>query len=150
MNKISIISALSSNNVIGLNGKIPWYIPKDLKRFKKITTGKVVVMGRKTFFSIGKPLPNRKNIVITSKKIKDVITYSNPSHINEDEIFVIGGELIYRYFIYKADTLYLTHIDMKIDGDTFFPEIDYTKYKKEIIGSYEYKDLRYSFINYFR
>jgi dihydrofolate reductase len=134
---ISIIAAVSKNNVIGIKNELPWYLPEDLKRFKNLTLKKTVLMGRKTFESIlakiGKPLPDRKNVVITRNKnfkapqgvlIFDDIKKALNNFKNED-IFIIGGGKIYQQTINLADTLYITHIDKEIkNGDTFFPEID--------------------------
>ena len=143
---ISIISAMSSNGTIGKDNKLPWRLPSDLKRFKAITTNGVVLMGRKTFESIGsKPLPNRYNIVITkSKEIADVYGAGRPSlmvvnsldaalvlgrslselaGVNK-EIFVIGGESLYRDCLPLADKMYLTEIHATIEGDIHFPSFN--------------------------
>jgi len=125
---INIIAAVSRNNVIGINNTIPWKIKEDMKMFKTLTTNNTIIMGRKTFESIGKPLPNRKNIVITSSKINDVITYSSLKEalnncLNE-EIFLIGGSKIYEEGMNYADKLYITLVNKSIDGDTYFPFID--------------------------
>lgn len=131
---ISIISAISKNNVIGLNNTLPWHLPEDLKHFKNLTTGKTVVMGRKTFESIGKPLPNRTNIVLSRNNkeinIPGVITTNNIESLihSENEIFIIGGSEIYSLFLPYANKLYLTLIDEEYEGDTYFPDIDYEKW----------------------
>lgn len=129
---ISLIVAKSENNVIGKNGELPWYIPEDLQHFKKLTQGNTVIMGRKTYQSIGKSLPNRTNIVITRDRkfnckdcivvntIKEAIRKSD----RDKEIFIIGGGEIYKKSIIFADKIYLTQIHQTIDGDTYFPEID--------------------------
>lgn len=150
---IYIIAAVSLNNVIGNKGKIPWKISNDLKRFKKLTLGNVVVMGRKTYESIGRALPNRKNIVISKQNInfKDALKVSNPENIKEQNFFVIGGETIYNYFIDKADVLYLTHIHLNVEGDTFFPNVNLNQFRKEFVGSFTNKmGVSYEFINYIR
>lgn len=132
--KISIVVAVSENNVIGNQNKIPWRISEDLKRFKKITTGHHIIMGRKTFESIGKALPNRKNIVVTrNKKIlsKEVeVVYSlkealiTAKNAGENEAMIIGGAQIYKQALPIADRIYLTKVKMKIDGDTYFPKLN--------------------------
>jgi len=141
INNISIIVAFSENNVIGKNGKIPWYISDDLKRFKKLTTDHTIIMGRKTWESLPiKPLPNRKNIVLTknpdfvegaeaikSDSVQEILDYCN-NHENE-EIFIIGGEQIYEEFLQFTSKIYLTYIDKKIDGDTYFPKLNKTEWK---------------------
>jgi len=136
---VSIIAAMARNRVIGKDGKMPWHLPGDLKRFKKLTTGHIVIMGRKTYESIGKPLPNRTNIVVTGKADYDVsqavvvhsleTAISRARQISEchgppKEIFIIGGAKIYEQTMDFADRIYLTHIDAIFEGDTYFPEID--------------------------
>jgi dihydrofolate reductase len=129
---ISIIAAVSNNGVIGVDNKLPWDLPEDLKRFKELTTGNVVIMGRKTYESIGKPLPNRINIVITRNKdffAPDVIvTNSLESALlkagGDKDIFIIGGGEIYKQSMNFVDKLYITEVDMGVEGDTTFPTID--------------------------
>jgi len=139
---ISIIAAVAKNYCIGKDNKLPWHIPEDLKHFKKITDGKIVLMGRKTFESIldyiKKPLPNRKSIVITRnlnyKAPADVEIFNDiQKAINKypnKEIFVIGGAGIYQQTIELADKLYITWVNQEIDGDVFFPKIDTEKWKE--------------------
>jgi len=129
---VSIIAAMSENRVIGRDGKLPWYIPEDLQHFKKLTEGGAVIMGRKTYESIGKPLPNRLNIVITREKdktingcitvnsIKDAISKAN----SEKKIFIIGGGEIYKKSLNFANKVYLTKVHQHIEGDTFFPNLN--------------------------
>ena len=135
---ISLIAAVSKNDVIGKNNSLPWHIPEDFAYFKKMTLGKTILMGRRTFESLGKPLPNRKHLVITRQpeyKVPDgvevyhTIDDALAAHPGED-IMVIGGGDIYRQTIDRADTLYITHIDELYPGDTTFPEIDPTKWKE--------------------
>lgn len=129
---ISIIVAASTNNVIGVQGKLPWKISDDLKRFKALTLGKPVVMGRRTYESIGRPLPGRQNIVITRQagfaaEGCDVVASPQEAlRIAQDpaEVFVIGGSEIYALFLPKARHLYLTRVHAVIDGDAHFPDID--------------------------
>lgn len=124
--KLAIIAALSRNRIIGYKGKLPWHISEDLKRFKKLTTGHTVLMGRKTFESIGKPLPNRRNVVLSSKQIPGVETYPTLAQAlealdKEERVFVIGGGELFMQLVDHADELYLTLVDQTIIGDTFFP-----------------------------
>ena len=129
MQKISIIVAMSKNNVIGAKNALPWHISEDLKRFKSLTMGRPIIMGRKTFDSIGRPLPGRKNIVITRNtdlKIKGVDVVSSLDNVfslikDEEQVFVIGGEEIYRIFLDHATHLYVTEIDSVLEGDAYFP-----------------------------
>lgn len=129
---ITLVVAHATNRAIGKDNQLLWHLPNDLKFFKKITTGHTVIMGRKTFESIGRPLPNRRNIVITRNKhvqaegvevvasIKEAIQKC----VNEVEIFFIGGGEIYRQILPIANRIYLTLVHTSMDADTFFPELD--------------------------
>src|SRR3989344_6277817 len=133
---ISLIAAVAKNGVIGHENDLPWYLPEDLKKFKELTTGHPVLMGRKTFDSVmrrlGKPLPNRLNILITRDKDHkvppEVIVYTDLQQAIEDykdkKLFIGGGGQIFEQTIDKADTLYITHVDFESKGDSFFPKID--------------------------
>ena len=129
---ISVIVAASTNNVIGAQGSLPWKLPDDLKRFKQLTMGKPIVMGRLTWDSIGRPLPGRKNIVLTRQTgfvAEGCIVVASPAEAltaaaDAEEIMIIGGSLVYRLFLPKASRLHLTRVRVEIDGDAFFPEID--------------------------
>ena len=140
----SIIVAIGKNREIGKENKLLWHIPEDLKNFKKITTDKTVIMGRKTFESIGRPLPNRKNIVLSkngdkeSFEQKGIKLYQNLENLiadyknSEEEIFIIGGEQIYREFMQKGlvRRLYISYIEFSdSEADAYFPEIDYNSWK---------------------
>ncbi|MFW6282000.1 MAG: dihydrofolate reductase [bacterium] len=131
---LSIIVAMDKNRVIGCKNKIPWYLPADLQYFKQTTMGSPVIMGRKTFESIGFPLPGRRNIIMTrdenysAKGCEIVHSLQDVLKIfagQEKETFIIGGAEIYRLFLPFADRLYLTIIDYEFSGDTYFPEIDF-------------------------
>ena len=129
---------MARNRVIGRNGDLPWQLPADLRHFKSVTMGKPIIMGRKTFEAIGRPLPGRKNIVVTRRAnfISDGVLISNnltaaialgkaiASEDNVDEIMVIGGGEIYAKALSDAERLYLTEVHADIDGDTFFPALD--------------------------
>ena len=149
---ITLIAACSKNRAIGKDNKLLWHLPNDLKRFKRLTTGKTVVMGRKTFESIGKPLPNRKNIVLTTNKDLliegcEVITSISELNLIED-IVIIGGEQIYKLFIDLADIIELTLIDKYFDGDAFFPEIDLDKFIKDVDEPMHGDEYNYNYITY--
>ncbi|MBU2864236.1 dihydrofolate reductase [Reinekea forsetii] len=142
--KISLIWAMSENNVIGRDNKLPWHLPNDLKYFKRLTTGKPVIMGRKTYESIGRPLPNRTNIVITRDQgyqvdgVKVVNTLEAAIELAEanclinaqDEVIVMGGAEIYKLALPSADRLYVTLVHAQVEGDAYFPDIDLTQYKE--------------------
>lgn len=129
---ISIIAAISKNNAIGKNNELLWNIPLDMKHFKETTTGHTVIMGKKTFESIGRLLPNRKNIIIThdlNYKFEGAEIYNSLTDVinkyknSEEEVFVIGGGEIYKQALKDASTLYITHVEKEFPGDIFFPEI---------------------------
>ena len=134
---ITIIVAKSNNGIIGKDGDLPWRLPEDLKRFKRLTTGNIVVMGRKTYDSIGRPLPNRKNIVIsrnTSLKIEGVEVEQDLIDVlkrnQEENVYVIGGGQIYVDALPFTEKLEVTEVDVELVGDTSFPEIDSSHWKE--------------------
>jgi dihydrofolate reductase len=128
---ISIIAAVASNGVIGKEGKLPWNLPADLRRFRELTVGHLLIMGRKTYESIGRPLPERRTIVVSRRlgfAAEGVVTAGSLSRAldlaaGEEEVFVCGGGEIYRQALPLADRIYLTLLDSPWDGDTFFPPI---------------------------
>ncbi|MDG1819661.1 MAG: dihydrofolate reductase [Porticoccaceae bacterium] len=142
--KISLIVAVSRNGVIGIDNQLPWHLPEDLKYFKSVTMGKPIIMGRKTFDSIGRPLPGRTNIVITrdsswqaegvevAQTLAQAMTLGGLACANAgvDEAMVIGGEQIYRMTLPAADRLYLTEVQAEVEGDAFFPEFDANQWQQ--------------------
>ncbi len=153
---ISLIAAMGRNGVIGNENSLIWKIPNDMKRFKAMTTGKTVVMGRKTFESIGRPLPNRTNIILTRDKTYKaegcIVVHSVDEAIkksNSDEVMIIGGAQIYKVFLLKADRLYLTLIDAEFEGDAYFPEFNKDEWK-EIFREDHNEEYNYSFVNFER
>lgn len=130
--RIAMIAAMANNRVIGKDNQMPWHLPEDLRHFKAMTLSKPVVMGRKTFESIGRPLPGRHNIVISRNtdfcpegvtcvtNYEDAIAAAEPC----DEVVIIGGGQLYAQILPKTDVLYLTMIELDTDGDTFFPDWD--------------------------
>lgn len=140
---LSIISAIGNNNEIGKANALLWNLPLDMKHFKETTTGHTVIMGQNTFLSIGRPLLNRRNIVITLDEsfyangveivhsIDELEKLLNETMSESEEAFIIGGGMIYKLFINKADKLYITHVDMSDkEADTYFPVIDKDKWEK--------------------
>jgi dihydrofolate reductase len=139
MNKLSIIVAISANNAIGKDNQLLWHLPADLKHFKEITTGHTIIMGRKTYDSIGKPLPNRRSIVITRNadliipgvevvgSLADAIERCK----HDEEAFIIGGAEIYQQSLAYATHIYLTRVHETYDADTFFP----------LLAPHEWKEL---------
>ena len=158
---ISIIVAVAQNGVIGCHNKLIWHISEDLKHFKQITTSHPVIMGRKTFESIGKTLPNRENVIITRQndyvvngaKVVNSLTEAINLFDKSQEIFVIGGGEIYNEAIKIADKIYLTEVYRDYDGDTFFPNWDRTQWNiidRQDFQSGQNYDGSFSFIEYER
>jgi len=158
---ISIIVAIAENNAIGKGNQLLWRMPADLKHFKNATTGHTVIMGRKTFDSVGKPLPNRRNIVITRNTdlkidgVEIVNTLEKAVSLcnNDEEVFIVGGAEIYKMAMDRTDKIYLTVIHGVFDADTFFPEIDLEIWKEtEIVDNNadEKNPFDYTFSTYVR
>ena len=161
--KIAMIAAVAENNAIGINNKMPWYLPGDLRYFKAVTMGKPIVMGRKTFESLGKPLPGRTNIVITrnpqysrdgirvAHSLEDALSLAESIAMIDgiNELMVIGGAEIYRQALSKAERLYLTRVYQSFEGDAFFPEIDenqWTETAREDQKTEDDQHLTYSYL----
>lgn len=127
---VSIVVAIAENHAIGKDNKLLWHLPKDLRHFKEITTGGTVIMGRKTYDSVGKPLPNRRNIIITRQQIEiagcEVVNSLQAAldlcH-DHKEVFIVGGAEIYKQAMPFTDRIYLTVVHENFEGDTYFPEI---------------------------
>lgn len=157
--EILIIAAKAKNNVIGKNNELVWRLPADFKRFKSLTTGHYLLMGRKTFESLGNPLPNRTHLVISRDKnykvpeghfvfqnIEDAFTFCNK--LDVDKLFVIGGGEIYKQTLPLADKMILTEVEASPEGDTYFPEFD-PKDWKETFREYHPADDRHRYAFYF-
>lgn len=157
---ISHVVAMSNNWVIGVNNDLPWSLKDDLAHFKKYTTGKIMIMGRKTYESIGRPLPNRVNYVISSTlkdiegvsiftSLEDAIEAAKIYNLDQDianEVAIIGGGYLFRDSIHSFNKLVLTRVDCSIDGDVYYPEIDFNNW--ELISSNKFlknKDNQYDF-----
>ncbi|MEG0070133.1 dihydrofolate reductase [Cetobacterium sp.] len=151
---LSLIVAMDKNNLIGYNNGIPWNIPEDLALFKKITSNGIVIMGRKTFESIGRPLPNRVNIILTKDSKfnhEGIFTFNTPekalnfaNEISKKEnkkIFIIGGSLIYKFFLPLIDEIHLSIVKGDFSGDTYFPVINFTDFS--ILKREKYKEFEY-------
>lgn len=134
--KLSVIVAMAENRVIGVDGKLPWHLPGDMKHFKQTTMGKPVVMGRKTWESLARPLPGRANIIVTrdltfgvegayvAHDIDAALALAEGLAADGDEVMVIGGAEIYAQTLDRADRLYLTEVHLDVEGDAVFPELD--------------------------
>ncbi len=156
MSKLSIIVAMSSNRAIGINNTLPWHLTEDLKHFKSLTTGHTIIMGRKTYESIGKPLPNRRNIVVSRNldtfyddveivhSLEDAFSISS----NDEEVFIIGGSNIYEQSLNLVEYLYITEISKVFEGDAFFPEIDKSLWTESSRETHVSSDgLEFSFVS---
>mgnify|MGYP001472964717 FL=1 len=158
---IKLICAVSKNNVIGNNNKLPWNISEDLKRFRELTSENIIVMGRKTYDSIGRPLPKRENLVLSKNKklkIENAKVFNTPQEIldfyhkreEEKDLFIIGGNYIYELFIEYCDYLLITFVDKEYKGDAYFPKIDWTEWEltNEEKKSDDQENLTYYFRDY--
>jgi dihydrofolate reductase len=136
--KIAIVVAMAANRVIGRDNRLPWHLPADLKHFKQLTLGKPVVMGRKTYESIGRPLPERTNIVVTRDRDYEapgcVVVHSLEEALaaagEAAEVMVIGGAEFYRQVLARTDTLYLTRVHAEFEGDSVFPELNAAEWRE--------------------
>jgi dihydrofolate reductase len=161
MNQISIIVAMAKNRTIGINNTLPWRCPEDLKHFKALTMGHHMIMGRKTFDSIGKPLPGRTTVVVTRDRELTIegclIAYSLPEAIaacaGDEQIYIVGGADIYAQALPLADTLYITEIQQNIAGDAHFPEFDHSAWQeiaRDVHTQLIPQPLEYHFVTYRR
>ncbi len=158
---ITIIAAVAKNYVLGKDNKLIWHLPADLKRFKKVTAGHYVIMGRKTYESLGKPLPNRTNIIISRNvtfKVDDCLVVNSLQKAieaakSDTNPFILGGAEIYKQAITFADKLDITFVHHNFDGDAFFPKIDTTIWKETSREDFEADDKNkypYSFVTFIR
>ncbi len=153
---IYIIAAVSRNGVIGKNGRIPWKIPGEQRRFRQLTTGNRVVMGRRTYEEIGRPLPGRLNIIVSKTKNftgENLVTVPDLQRAigraGERDVYISGGSGLYKEALPLAYKLYLTEIDIDVEGDTFFPDFDkslYTKQVEKVVDG----DICYRYVTYTR
>lgn len=158
---ISIIVAMAKNRTIGIDNTLPWRCPEDLKHFKALTMGHHMIMGRKTFESIGRPLPGRTTVVVTRDPTLKIdgclVAHSLPEAIkacaNDSQIFIVGGAQIYAQAIVSVDTLYVTEIQQDVTGDAWFPEFDAGKWlevSREVRRQETPQPLEYHFVTYRR
>ena len=162
---LSIIVAKAKNNVIGKNNQLIWHLPEDLKHFKELTTGHTIIMGKNTFESLGRVLPNRKHVVfayegelnIDNENVQRVSSIDDIKELidSEEESFVIGGAMMYKVLMPYCEKMYITEIDEEFDGDVKFPEIDLTKWRivdskpgiKNEKNTFDYKYVTYEKID---
>ena len=163
MSKISIIAAIADNYAIGKSNNLPWHLPADLKHFRQLTTSHAVVMGKRTFESLPKgPLPNRRNIVLTSVMSEGVnLGYFEADSLedavflceHEEQVFIIGGATVYKQCLEKVDSMYITWVHSDFSGDTYFPEVDFDKWEEISREDFDADDINkypYSFVEYRR
>ncbi len=161
MTSLSLIVAMDENRLIGNKNKLPWHLPADLAFFKRTTMGKPIVMGRKTYESIGKPLPGRRNIVITRDatfsaagcEVANSIETAMLLTKDDDEVMLIGGASLYQQTIARAAQMYITRIHQSFEGDTWFPEIDLHEWKEVTRKDFDAdhsNQYAYSFVKYVR
>ncbi len=158
-NNISLIVALAKNNVIGLNNTLPWHLPEDLKHFRALTTGHHIIMGRKTYESLGRLLPDRTTVIVTRNNDYQVdgalIAHSLDAAIalceNDDEVFVIGGAELYQVGIKLANKLYITELELDVPGDAYFPAYDVAEWQESSREAHtSAQGLLFSYITYIR
>jgi dihydrofolate reductase len=157
MKALSLIVACAKQQVIGINNTLPWHLPEDLKRFRALTTGHHIIMGRKTYESLGRLLPNRTTVIVTRNPhyqvegalIANSLEAALQLCADDDEPFLIGGAELYQHGLPQATKLYMTEVDLAVEGDAFFPTIDFSDWqlteKNEHVSSngLNYRDLVY-------
>lgn len=170
--KTSLIVAMAENQTIGIDNSLPWHLPNDLQYFKKVTMAKPIIMGRKTYESIGRPLPGRTNIIITRQEgysAEGIVVVNSLQQAldkaedisfvaGHEEVMIIGGAEIYQQALQQADRLYITHVHAEIKGDAFFPEVnwnDWQEFQREDhqadpVGEAQKNPYEYSFVVYDR
>lgn len=159
MQTISIIVATAKNGVIGVNNTLPWHLPEDLKRFRALTTGHHIVMGRKTYDSLGRLLPNRTTVIVTRNadyKVESALIANSLSDAikkcgDDDEIFLIGGAELYKDALKVANKLYMTQIDLSVEGDAFFPELDSANWQETSREAFtSAQGLGFTYVTYYK
>jgi dihydrofolate reductase len=154
--ELAIIVARAKNGVIGVNNTLPWRLPEDLKHFKNTTSGHPIIMGRNTWESLGRPLPGRRNIVVSRNqalRLEGAETFSSLEDAidacsGSDQVFIIGGAQIYEQAMVYADKLIVTEVDLDIEGDAFFPEIDDMLWEEISREEHHNGELGYAFVTY--
>jgi len=157
--RVAVIAAMARNRVIGINNTLPWHLPEDLKHFKALTMGHHIIMGRKTYDSIGRPLPGRTTVIVTrdpAYRMEGCLVANSPEQAialcgDDPEIFFVGGAELYRQVLPLADRLYITEIQAEYEGDAEFPEIDASVWREACRESHvSQAGLGYDFVTYRR
>lgn len=154
---IGLIVAYANNHVIGNKGSIPWRIKGEQKRFKELTTGNVVIMGRRSYEEIGHPLPNRMNIIVSNTKKFEAENCMTAGSLEEAiklagdrDVFISGGARLYEEALPLVSKMYVTEIDREIEGDTYFPEFDPDAFDREVVERHDDADIPYTYVTYTR
>ncbi len=154
---IALIVAYANNHVIGNKGSIPWRIKGEQKRFKELTTGNVVIMGRRSYEEIGHPLPNRMNIIVSNTKKFEAENCMTAGSLEEAiklagdrDVFISGGARLYEEALPLVSKMYVTEIDREIEGDTYFPEFDPDAFDREVVERHDDADIPYTYVTYTR
>lgn len=159
MPKLALIVAIAKDGVIGINNTLPWHLPEDLKRFRALTMGHHIIMGRKTYDSLGRLLPGRTTVIVTRNREYQVegalIAHSLQDAIalckNDDEVFLIGGAELYQAGLALADKLYITEIDLDVTGDAHFPQIPHSQWQQVAREAHiSEKGLKFNYVTYQR
>lgn len=156
MKNLCMIACVSRDLGLGQGGELLWHLPEDMKFFREITTGSVVVMGRKTFESIGRPLPHRENLVLSRHEISSVKTHHDQDALNQylesvnGTKFIIGGASLYQMYLDEAEKIYLTEVDAIKPADTYFPEFDHNLFSRKVLQAGEQEGIKYEIIEYAR
>lgn len=156
MKNLAMIACISQDCGLGKDGRLLWKIPEDMQFFRQTTTGATVVMGRKTFESIGRPLPKRENIVLSTRDLPDVTTYHNKAELDRylqtipGPKFIIGGSSLYQMFLNEAEKLYLTEVSAVKPADTYFPKFDQSKFLRQVLKTGQQDQIHYEIVEYTR
>lgn len=157
MKRLAMIACVSSDGGLGKDGDLLWYFKDDMQFFRETTSHHTVVMGRKTFNSIGRPLPNRKNVVLSRQDVSsDVQTFHNETELRKflktqaSMTFIIGGATLYEMFINDTDVIFLTEVQSRKPADVFFPQFNKTEFERKVLKAYETDGIKFEIVKYTR
>lgn len=156
MKNLFLIACVSKDNGLGYQGELLWHIPEDMQFFKSATLNSVIVMGRKTYESIGRPLPRRENIVLSRNHIEQVRTFHNQAELDHflenknAKKFIIGGASLYQMYLDQAEKLYLTEVGAAKPADTYFPDFDKSKFTRKVLQTGQHNNIDYEIVEYVR
>lgn len=156
MRGLYMIACVSRDRGLGRNGQLLWHIPEDMQFFRKTTLNSAVVMGRRTYESIGRPLPQRDNIILSRQDVEGVATYHDKAQLDDflnfisSKKFIIGGASLYGMYLNETEKLYLTEVDAVKPADTYFPEFDKSQFRRKVLSSGEHEGIAYEIVEYTR